>query len=377
MINRDRLIKLTQSLIRINSENPGAYEYKIARFIQNYLKPYGIKTGIYEFQSKRSNLLAYLGRRQAPILLLTPHLDTVPAGANWRYPPFSGLIHRGRIYGRGATDDKGNLAVALEAMISLKEQNFCLDYQLVLAATADEESGSKLGIIPLLDKKIIKRPHSALVLDSSAFDIIICQKGLIHLKINVFGRKAHGAYPWLGDNAIEKTVYILRGLLQYKFKFKPHPLLRPPTINLGTIEGGERVNMVSDWCQFSVDIRFLPGMSGRLILDDIKKIIKKYTKKFKVELLALQEPFEIKRDNPLIVYLTQVLKKNRIRFSLKGSEGATVLTFFNERGIPGIGFGIGARDRSHATDEYVWIEDLYKGAEVLEDFLKNFSFEGG
>jgi len=372
MINKERLVKLTQSLIQINSENPGSSEYEIACFIRDYLKRYGIKTQIYEFQAKRSNLLAYLGEKRNYTLVINPHLDTVPAGKNWHYPAFGGIIHKGRIYGRGAVDDKGNLAVALEAIVNIAEEKINLDYQLVLAASADEESGSKLGIIPLLDKRIIE-PNFALVLDSGDFDIITCQKGLIHLKVSIFGKKAHGAYPWLGENAIEKAVCILKEIKDYKFQFNTHPLLKPPTINMGTIQGGDRVNMVSDWCQFSLDIRFLPGMSESLILKDIKKIIKKYTKKFKIEIMAIQKPFQIDKDNPLLVKLAQTLKKNKINFSLKGSEGATVLTFFNERNIPAVGFGIGKGSLSHTTDEYVEIEDLCKGAEVLSDFLKDFN----
>ncbi|MCX7661243.1 MAG: M20/M25/M40 family metallo-hydrolase, partial [Candidatus Omnitrophica bacterium] len=177
MVKKNRLIKLTQSLIRINSENPGSSEYEIAHFIKDYLKPYGIKTQIYEFKDKRSNLIVSLGEKRRPLLVLTPHLDTVPAGRNWRYPAFSGKIHKGKIYGRGATDDKGNLAVALEAIVNIAEEKIKLNYHLVLAATADEESGSQLGLLPLLDKKII-RPDMALVLDSSNFDILVCQKGL-------------------------------------------------------------------------------------------------------------------------------------------------------------------------------------------------------
>jgi succinyl-diaminopimelate desuccinylase len=371
MINKERLVKLTQSLIQINSENPGSTEYEITCFIKNYLKPYGIKTKIYEFQNKRSNLLAYLGERGKCTLLITSHLDTVPAGKSWHYPAFGGVIYKGRIYGRGAVDDKGNLAVALEAMMVIKEENVGLNYQLILAATADEESGSRLGIIPLLDKKII-RPNFSLVMDSGDFNIITSQKGLIHLRVSIFGKKAHGAYPWLGENAIEKAVCILKEIKDYKFRFKMHPLLKPPTINMGTIQGGDRVNIVSDWCQFSLDIRFLPGMSEKQILKDIKKIIKKYTKKFKIEIMAIQKPFQINKDNPLLVKLSQALKKNKINFSFRGSEGATVLTFFNERGIPAVGFGVGKTSLSHASDEYVEIEDLYKGAKVLSDFLKDF-----
>jgi len=371
MINKKRLIKLTQALIRIPSENPPGDEYKVARFIKDYLSVYKIKTKLYEFQKKRTNLLAYMGQKKKPVLVITPHLDTVPAGKNWRYPAFSGKMLQGKIYGRGATDDKGNLAIALEAMTSIAEEKVKLNYQLVLVASADEENGSKLGVIPLLERRIIK-PNFTLILDNAGFDILLCQKGLLHLKISIFGKKAHGAYPWLGENAIEKAVYILKEIKEHKFKYTPHPLLKPPTINFGTIQGGERVNMVSDWCQFSLDIRFLPGISVDLILRDIKNIVKKHARKFKIEIIAKQSPFQTEQDNPLLIYLKRALKKNKCPILLKGSEGATTITFFSEKKIPAVGFGVGEKKLSHASDECIKIADLYRGAKVLEDFLKSF-----
>ncbi|MCM8757598.1 MAG: M20 family metallopeptidase [Candidatus Omnitrophica bacterium] len=374
MINKKRLLELTQKLICINSENPGGDEYKIAYFLRDYLNKYRIKTKLYAFKDKRINLLATIDGRGKKTLLLNPHLDTVPAGGNWRYPAFGGVIFKDRIYGRGASDDKGNLAVAVEAIINLLEEDINLDYKLILAATADEESGSHLGIIPLLDRGIVK-PDMAVVLDSDEFNIITSQKGLIHLKVKIFGKKAHGAYPWKGENAIEKAVDILREIKQFKFRFRPHPLLKPPTVNFGTMHGGDRVNIVSDWCEFELDIRFLPGMSHKKILEDFKKIIKKYTKKFKMEIEALQMPFDIEKSNPLVKYLIYALKKNKINFSIKGSEGATTITFFKEKNIPAVGFGIGVSGQAHSTDEYVRIDYLYRGAEVLKDFLVNFKFD--
>ncbi len=185
MVNKKRLIKLTQSLIQINSQNPPGDESRIAGFVSGYLKKLGLKAKIYVFKKKRANVIASLGgHNKNHSLLITPHLDTVPAGRSWHFKPLQGKIRKGRIYGLGATDCKGNLAVAMEVMNSLIEDNIILDYNLIFAATSDEESGSKFGLIPLLDKAIL-RPDAAVVLDADEFDIIIAQKGLIHLKVKI------------------------------------------------------------------------------------------------------------------------------------------------------------------------------------------------
>ncbi|MFH1202430.1 MAG: M20 family metallopeptidase [Candidatus Omnitrophota bacterium] len=373
MVNKKRLISLTQRLLRIKSENPPGEEYEIAMEVKKELGSLGLEVKTYSFLEKRPNVVGILKAESARCsLLLTPHLDTVPAGGGWKYNPYSAKIIKGKIYGRGATDCKGNLSSCLEAIRSLVEDGIKLNYNLIFAATADEEASSKYGIIPLL-KRILLRPDFALILDASSFDIIVAQKGLIHFKINISGKKAHGAYPWLGVNAIEIASRIINDLKRLKFKYKAHKLLRGPTINIGTIVGGDKVNMVADFCEFSVDLRFLPGMSRDKILKEIKNIILRYAGKFKIEIESMQDPYEINKDNPLVRGLIKAAKNIKAKSRLKGSEGATVITFFKKMNIPAIATGFGAKGTSHATDEYARIDDLYRGARVLVEFLKNFN----
>ncbi|MDD2689289.1 MAG: M20 family peptidase, partial [Candidatus Omnitrophica bacterium] len=81
MVNKKRLIKLTQQLIQINSENPPGDEFRIARFVKRYLGRLGVAAKIYEFKKRRSNVVAVIkGREKSASLLISPHLDTVPAG---------------------------------------------------------------------------------------------------------------------------------------------------------------------------------------------------------------------------------------------------------------------------------------------------------
>ena len=273
MINRERLIALTQRLIQIDSQNPPGNEFEIVRFIREHLDSFGLKSRIYEFAKNRPNIICCLRSDSlyAKTILISPHLDTVPAGGGWKYPPLRGAIKGGRIYGRGATDCKGNLAAAIEVLSSLVEDKAKIKNNILFAATADEETGSGLGLIPLLKKNILKADY-ALILDSDEFDIIVAQKGLIHFKVRLFGRKAHGAYPSRGINAINIASRVIEDLDGYKFKYKRYPLLHPPTINVGTIRGGDKVNMVADWCEFELDVRYLPGMSAQNILGDFKKL---------------------------------------------------------------------------------------------------------
>ncbi len=363
-----------RDLIRIDSQNPGSDERRIAYFVKGHLDKLGFVTKIYEFKGRRSNVIGILrSQKPAKSLLITPHLDTVPYGKKWKVNPFAGSIKNGRIYGLGATDCKGNLACALEAISSIVEENVKLEYNLVFAATADEECGSSLGLLPLLNKGLL-RSDAAVILDSDDFGIVVAQKGLLHLKIKIEGRRAHGAYPWRGINAIDLCLQVISGIKKHKFSYKKIKYLRPPTVNVGTINGGDKVNIVADWCEFELDVRFYPGMCSERVVNDIKKIIGSVCPKYIFQIEALQQPFQISTKHSLVNHLKSAMLKSGIKPEFVGSEGATVITFLHEKGIPVIATGFGVSGCEHTSDEYVTINNLLKGSLVMEYFLKDFKF---
>jgi len=385
MINKHRLIKTIQELISLDSQNPPGDESKIAAFVSGYLRTLGLNVKTYRFKNKRDNVIAVLkgasrhSLRSLRSLLITPHLDTVPAGKNWRRNPFKGEICGDKIYGLGSTDCKGNLACALEAIHSLVEQRVRLKYNLVFAATSDEESGSALGLIPLLTRGILK-VDAAVVLDADDFQIVVTQKGLMHLKVYLKGKKAHGAYPWLGVNAIDIAASIITDLKTQLVVYRKNKYLRQPTINVGTIHGGDKVNVVSDWCTFELDFRFLPGTSEKKLLENLKRTIFRYCptasgSNFKIQIQGIQAPYYINPKHKLVVHLAQAMVKEKVKPRISGSEGATVITFFKERNIPAVATGFGTEGCAHIVDEYAKISNLYKGAQVLAGFLKGYEFE--
>lgn len=374
MVNKNRLIKTIQKLISLDSQNPPGDESKVAGFVSDYLRGLGLNVKTLSFKTKRDNVIAVLKGQSDKSLLITPHLDTVPAGKNWKRDPFAGEICGDKIYGLGATDCKGNLAGALEAIRSLVEDGVTLKYNLVFAATSDEESGSKLGLIPLLERKILK-VDAAVVLDADDFEIVVTQKGLMHLKVRIKGKKAHGAYPWLGVNAIDIAVKIITDLKREKINYKKNRYLREPTLNVGTISGGDKVNVVSDWCEFELDFRFLPGTSEKQLLRKLRRTIwRSAGRDFKIEIQGIQDPYYINPKHPLVAHLVQAMRSVKVSPRISGSEGATVITFFKTRNIPAVATGFGTAGCAHIVDEYARISNLHKGAQVLAEFLKNYEF---
>lgn len=377
MINKHRLIQLTQKVISMNSENPPGNERALARFIEQDMRSLKLEVKTYTFSKDRPNIVAVLrgslprAKAAREAILLTPHFDTVPIGAGWKFNPLGGEIANGKIYGRGASDDKGNLACCMEVMRSLAEENSHLKKDVVMAATVDEETGSHFGIIPLLEKNVLQA-RLALVMDSDEFDTIIAQKGLIHARIQVFGKKAHGAYNWLGVNAIEIASLVINDLKNFQWRYKKHPLLHGPTMNVGVIRGGDKVNMVADFCEFALDTRFLPGMNPQKILKSIKELIRKRTKRFKVVIDDLQIPYEIDSKNPFVQLYLKTTRDLGFKAELKASEGATVITFFKKYKIPAFATGFASQGTAHTTDEYARINSLYGGAKVIERFIKEY-----
>ena len=127
MINKDRLVKLTQKVLQFNSVNPPGNEWAVAQFIIKDMKSLGLDVKTVSYKPKRPNVIATLkgswprAKAAKEAILITPHIDTVPFGTGWKFNPIGGEIRGGKIYGRGASDDKGNCAVGMEVLRSLVE----------------------------------------------------------------------------------------------------------------------------------------------------------------------------------------------------------------------------------------------------------------
>ena len=377
MIKEQRLVKLTQKVLSYNSENPPGNEKRLGEFIAKDMKSLGLDVRVKSFAKDRPNIIATLKgswprkKAAAEAVLITPHYDTVPIGQGWKYDPYGKDIVKGRIYGRGASDDKCNLAICMEVMRSFVEDKARPRRDIVMAATADEETGSYCGIIPLLDQKILK-PKIAVITDSYEFEAVVAQKGLVHARVQIRGKKAHGAYNWLGENAIEVAARVINRLKKHRFKVKKHRFLHPPTLNIGTIRGGDKVNMVADLCEFSVDTRYLPGMDGKKVIAALKSIIEKETKRYKFIIDDHQLPYEIDPKHPMVKTYLQTARQMKMKAGLVGSEGATVITFFQKHRIPAFSTGYGTDGTAHTTDEFAEVAKLTKGARLLEQYLKDY-----
>ena len=370
------LIALTQELIKAYSSNPPGREKEVADLIKKRMGKIGLDVRMFEVAHGRPNLLISWKGKGSKKLAIEGHMDTVPAGDGWTHQPFGGEVSGGRIYGRGATDMKGNLASIIIAIENLKKAKWTPKGELIFLACCNEEMGDREGIGMTHMAKQIK-PDVLLLSDTTDFDIEVAEKGVLWLDVKSKGKEAHGSMPWEGVNAIKNLGKFLIALDRMQFPAN-HKILGKSTISINTISGGFKTNVVPGSATASVDIRLVPGDKKEVVMKIISDLIKKLksedkTMNIEVKELVYFEPVELDTKSKEVALLSEAVKEALGRApKMKAEHGSTGSNIFIKQGIKTIVFGIGKPSLSHISDEYVEIEDLEKGVKVYDAFIRKF-----
>jgi succinyl-diaminopimelate desuccinylase len=189
-------------------------------------------------------------------------------------------------------------------------------------------------------------------------------KGVLALRIEVTGTAAHGSTPWEGDNAVLKAVDVFRSIQAMPFAREASELFDRPSISLGRIMGGDRINKVPDFCVIDVDIRYLPGQDADAILEAIRAI-----PDTSVEIVLSREPVVVDREDPHVAALAAVISDwtPADRISI-GRDGASDANSFIRAGVPAVEFGpVGGGH--HGPDEWVSVQSLERYRKALVDFV--------
>lgn len=244
--SRDDMVRFMVEMLKIKSVNPdggGKGEYARALFVKKWLEHSGFKVSRHDVPDKRvpegtriSLTSVMEGQDRSKTLWLAAHLDTVPEGARelWTTDPYDPVIKDGKIFARGAEDNGQAVASTLLTFKALKTLGVKPPINVGVAYVSDEESGSRFGVIPLLEKKDVLRPTDmAIVPDTGTPDgsqIEIAEKSILWLKVTTKGRQVHGSTPEKGLNANRvamKFALQLDQFLHSKYS-ATDPLFDPP-----------------------------------------------------------------------------------------------------------------------------------------------------
>ena len=362
------VVELSRELIRFDTRVPQGNEEGPARFLGRILEEEGFTVDYPKFSEGRLNLVASKGlvSNIAPIVF-TGHLDVVPLGdSEWSVDPFEGTVNNGKLYGRGASDMKSAVAaMTLAAMESF--DGMVPRGGVKLLITANEEPGC-LGARALRDSGYPVGAARALIVgEPTSNKPLLGHKGGVYLKAKTFGKTAHSSTPELGDNAIYKAARAIVEITNMEFGAQPHELLGLPTVNVGKFSGGQNLNSVPDYAEFTIDVRTTPTMPNVEILNHLKAVL---GKEVILEKLVDLNPVSSDMKDPFVQKVMELCS------CPPGSEkaatyltDASVLTPWLEQ-VPTIILGPGEAKMAHQTNEFCFIEKIREAHALYKDIIK-------
>ncbi|BBO69996.1 peptidase M20 [Desulfosarcina alkanivorans] len=289
--------------------------------------------------------------------MLMSHIDVVNAAD----PLFDPVEKNGRLYGRGAIDDKYAAALSMVLLKNRMESNRrrgAADPSTPLGVliTGDEEVGGINGARSALAETAC---DFCIALDGGNVEkIVVKEKGILQLKLVASGKTAHGARPWMGENAIERLIddcLIVKRL----FDDQTQPEHWHRTMNLSVIHAGDSVNQVPDRAEATFDIRYTENDDPDDLIGAIRSAVSSEV------IIKEREPLFISPASPYLDRLRALAPKTGTGIA----HGASDARFLSQFDIPGIVWGADGNSSQHSTDEHVEIQSIERLYGILDRFL--------
>lgn len=360
-------IELTRELISFDTVNPPGNEAELALFLGKMLQRAGFAVSAHEHAPGRLNLVARIGHGALPICF-TGHLDTVPFGAApWSVAPLGGEIVDGKLFGRGASDMKSGVAAAVAAAIDCAS-DLADGPGVMLIFTAGEETGCE-GARSLVRETALEPAGALVVCEPTSNRPRFGHKGALWMVAETEGTAAHGAMPELGVNAIYRSARMVAKLEDYGFNVKRHRELGGPTLNVGTLNGGDTINSVPSRAEIGIDVRTLPRMAHGRLKSDL-------TRHLAPELDRLRTVVDLPAvwTDAADPWLRHVCKQLGVEIGKAEPFG---LPFFTDASIlkPALGnpptliLGPGETEMAHKTDEYCFAHRIPEAVAHYRDLM--------
>lgn len=344
-------VKLLEKLIATPSFSK--QEEHTARLIFEHLENRGLQV----FKSAHNVWARHPHWRPGlPTVLLNSHHDTVKPVASWQRDPFAAQWEGDQLFGLGSNDAGGPLVSLIAAFLILAERKN-LPYNIVLAATAEEEISGANGIASILED--IGPIDCGIVGEPTSLDAAIAERGLIVVDGEARGVSGHAARNE-GENALYVALEDIDRLRNFTFP-KSSALLGPVKVSVTQIEAGSQHNVVPDRCRFVVDVRVNEQYSNAEVLALLQV---QCASELKARSLRLQSS-GIAPEHPLMKALSKLALK---------TYGSPTLSDQALMPFPTIKLGPGDSARSHTADEYIRRTEIQAGVETYVQLLENLSF---
>ena len=387
-VRQDKLTKLCQELLR-NPSVSGEEEKVVAAIKSNmlalgyddvYIDDYG-------------NVIGHIkGSKPGKKILFDGHIDTVPVpdDSKWTYAPFGGEIHDGKIYGRGASDMKGQTSAMIAAAAFFAEDvNKDFEGDIYVAGVVHEEIFEGIAARAISDRV---NPDYVVIGESSELNLKIGQRGRAEIVVETFGKPAHSANPEKGVNAVYKMAKVIERIQE--IEAPEHDVLGKGILVLTDIKSSPYpgASVVPDYCKATFDRRLLTGETREEVLAPIESLLEELRKEdselqVKVsyaigkETCYTGETIEGERFFPGWLY---DMEDEFVQAAYRGLKEAGINPevtqysfctngshYAGEKGIRTIGFGPSKENLAHTIDEYIEQEQLFIGARGYYGILKS------
>jgi len=324
-------------------------EDKTADIIQEFLEEKGVKTNRYLNNIWATN---FYFDESKPTILLNSHHDTVKPNKGYTLDPFSPIENDGRLYGLGSNDAGGCLVSLIATFLHFYDKKE-LKYNLIIAATAEEEISGSNGVEILLPR--LPEIDFGIVGEPTLMNMAVAEKGLLVLDCTSHGKAGHAAREE-GDNAIYKALKDIEWFRTYKYD-KVSDLLGPMKMSVTIINAGTQHNVVPHECKFTVDIRVNELYSFEEVLDIIRSNVECEVQPRSIRLRSTA----IAVDHPLV---NAGIELGRTYYGSPTTSDKALMKF------PALKIGPGDSARSHTADEYIFVGEVSKGIATYVELLK-------
>ena len=371
------VVELLRDLVAIPSVNPQGNpgtdqtgEQAMGEYVADFLRNLGAEVTLDPIEPDRPNVVASFPPEEspaatAPHLVFAPHLDTVSV-SGMTIAPFDPVIRDGKLFGRGSTDTKGPMAAALWAIRDWAQSSARSQSRIrwSFLGLMGEEAGND-GAHALANQGFSS--DLTLVLEPTQLKVVTAHKGVLWLEAETIGVACHGATPDQGRNAIyamRRVLEIIEGNVIPALARQAHAKLGGSTLNVGTISGGSKINIVPDGCRIEIDCRVVPGFDVEKFRQQLESDLRAVDPGLVVRLQRYSPPLDTDEALPWVRRLGEV------------ANGFTVAPWFSDASVlssarcPAVCIGPGSIAQAHTKDEFILLRDLEDGADFFRRWMR-------